>query len=297
LEQFPSGRPIFITGSHRSGTTWIAAMLAVPGVWYLHEPFNPNKGMWHEIFSYASKDAPRSDVDDMMDRICKGRVRQALRVPRASSPVMPLRWLPVHYKRMILKDPHACLMANYLTDRLGSQTLAIFRHPAGFVRSVVDLGWTSSIALQEFLRCPDLMQSFFSGQTGMIEKYSTREGMESDAVLHACLCKVLWEYSAANSNILAVKFEDLAMDPIQQFKHLFEKLGLPYTESVHQLHVHLTQSEGNTSNQGPHSVHRKSADMAWKWKGTFSPSELGRIRDLWREFDIPLYNDETEWAG
>ena len=33
---------ILVTGSHRSGTTWVGRMLAAaPGVDYLHEPFKP----------------------------------------------------------------------------------------------------------------------------------------------------------------------------------------------------------------------------------------------------------------
>jgi len=33
---------ILVTGSHRSGTTWVAKMIAnSPSVGYIHEPFNP----------------------------------------------------------------------------------------------------------------------------------------------------------------------------------------------------------------------------------------------------------------
>ena len=45
FRKFPVGKPIFLTGTHRSGTTWIAKMLAPPGIWHLHEPFNPNQGL------------------------------------------------------------------------------------------------------------------------------------------------------------------------------------------------------------------------------------------------------------
>src|SRR5947209_3701161 len=34
-------KPILVTGSHRSGTTWVGKMLAAtPSVGYIHEPFN-----------------------------------------------------------------------------------------------------------------------------------------------------------------------------------------------------------------------------------------------------------------
>ena len=37
-----AGRPILVTGAHRSGTTWVGKMLALaPGVAYVHEPFSP----------------------------------------------------------------------------------------------------------------------------------------------------------------------------------------------------------------------------------------------------------------
>ena len=37
-----SGKPILVTGAHRSGTTWVGRMLALaPGVGYVHEPFSP----------------------------------------------------------------------------------------------------------------------------------------------------------------------------------------------------------------------------------------------------------------
>jgi len=37
-----SDKPILVTGAHRSGTTWVGKMLALPpGVAYVHEPFSP----------------------------------------------------------------------------------------------------------------------------------------------------------------------------------------------------------------------------------------------------------------
>ncbi|MCC7096260.1 MAG: hypothetical protein IT472_03655 [Thermomonas sp.] len=33
----PAGPPIFLTGTHRSGTTRLAGMLAASGIWYVHE--------------------------------------------------------------------------------------------------------------------------------------------------------------------------------------------------------------------------------------------------------------------
>ncbi len=296
IEGFSPGRPIFITGSHRSGTTWVAAMLAYPGVWYLHEPFNPNKGKWDEPFSYVPVKTSRSDVDRMLDRIQKGGARWALRGPHASSPLMPMRWAHVRYKQLMIKDPHACLMADYITRKLHTRTIALFRHPVGFVRSVMQLGWPSVLSLQAFLRCPELLDEQLSGQVDLVRKHAYDEGLESSAVLHACLCKVLWVATEMNPEIIPVRFEDLAMDPIHQFKLLVDKLNLSYSEEVQRWHIDMTQSKTQEpANQNPHEVKRNSSTMAWKWRREVKSSDVVRIREIWMRFDIPLYRHDTDW--
>jgi len=50
-------KPILITGSHRSGTTWVGRMLAeAPSVFYIHEPFSvtdpPSRGICNAEFKH-----------------------------------------------------------------------------------------------------------------------------------------------------------------------------------------------------------------------------------------------------
>ena len=40
-----TARPILVTGSHRSGSTWLGQMIgASDAVGYIHEPFNIDRG-------------------------------------------------------------------------------------------------------------------------------------------------------------------------------------------------------------------------------------------------------------
>ena len=53
----PIKRPVLVTGSHRSGSTWVGRMIAeAPGMLYLHEPFNisdpPGPGLCNVGFKY-----------------------------------------------------------------------------------------------------------------------------------------------------------------------------------------------------------------------------------------------------
>jgi hypothetical protein len=50
-------KPILVTGSHRSGSTWVGRMLAeAPAVFYIHEPFSvshpPGAGICKARFTY-----------------------------------------------------------------------------------------------------------------------------------------------------------------------------------------------------------------------------------------------------
>ena len=296
IEQFPKGRPLFITGSPRSGTTWVAAMLAVPGVWYIHEPFNPNKNMWHEEFTFIPAGAMRDDVDRIVKRILRGGARCALHLPNVSLPLMPLRWMPVKYRQLLLKDPIAALMAEFLTLRLNARTLALFRHPAGFVRSYLDLGWPSARFLRQFLNTPQLIKAHFSEQAGLIGKYAEDDSLESATVLHSCICRVLWRTAERLSNVILLRFEDLADEPLARFEELFGKLDLPYNDKIREMHTGLTQGTRTSEQNNPHAVFRNSSRMAWKWRGTFSRPELDCISRLWKEFDVPLYGDLSEWG-
>ena len=295
--QMQSGPPVFITGTPRSGTTWIAEMLAIPGIWYIHEPFNPNKRLWKEHFTYLDDDARGDEVDQLLARIQKGGARKALRVPHASRRWMPLRVLPVDVRRLMIKDPIACLMAGYVHRVLQSQTIVIFRHPAGFVRSYHDLRWPVSEHLQQFLASAALMSGPLAAFRALIAKHAEADGLESVAVLYGCLMSVLWQTCERNPDMIRVRFETLAEDPINQFRDLFARLNLPYSDEVRALHERLTQRDNGNQGYSTHEVQRNSTRMAWKWRGTFSQEELESIRNIWCEFGLPLYESDEEWQN
>jgi len=219
-----------------------------------------------------------------------------LNLPNALNLLMPLRWMPVHYNRRLLKDPIACLMAKYITQRVNARTLSLFRHPAGFVRSILDLGWPSAKFVAQFLDTSDLMKYCLVAQEKVIRVYAKSDGLESAVVLNGCICRVLWPATERNPAIMPLRFEDLAANPLPRFEELFKKLGLVYDDTVLRMHVELIQVGDVPECNDPHAVRRNSARMAWKWGGSFSPSELDLIAGLWNEFGVPLYYNPGEWG-
>jgi len=293
----PAGRTIFLSGAPRSGTTWLAKMLAASGIWYVHEPFSPKKGRWDRSFQFREAIKPDPKVDDFFAEVLRGGFRRALKVPYADQALMPVRWIPTPAKRMLIKDPLACLLTQYLTTRFDLQSLLLFRHPAGYVSSVHRLGWPRGAFLRHFLNDARLMDLHLAPYQHLLKRYADEDSVESAAVLHGALNKTLWDFVEAGVG-KPVLFESVCRDPIAQLESLFSALGLPYDESVAAFHRQACFGESKSiADYHPHSVVRNSLDMVDGWKKQVRGDELLRIREIWRAFGVPLYSDDSEWCA
>lgn len=210
---------------------------------------------------------------------------------------MPLRILPQPVNRILIKDPIACLMSEYLTNHFALQTLVLFRHPAGFVASIKRLKWPRAPLIKQFLACKPLMTDWLSPYRKIMESVQNHENIETAAVLHGCLYTVLWGYVCRNKNMTAICYEDLCILPIEKFEKLFQKLNLPYDNDVRRNHKILcyTKDENHDDNN-PHAVHRNSKKAATRWRQDLVPDEINRIQHIWEHFNLPLYRKDEDWG-
>ncbi|HET6638426.1 MAG TPA: hypothetical protein VFH82_06570 [Gemmatimonadota bacterium] len=289
------GPPILVTGVYRSGTTWAGAMLAPAGLWHLHEPFNPNRGLWEEELAYAEAGAARPDIDRLVSRLLGGGHRATLRLPRSGRWFMPLRLLPITPRRVLIKDPSAALLSEYLVRRHGMRALIVFRHPAAVVGSFLRLGWPTGSLVRRLLANPALMKGPLSPMAGAMEEAAGREDAFSGTVFCACVASALWDFSERNpGSMIRVFFEELCRDPIGGFRALFERLDLAHDECVRREHVRLTAGKGNGAD-GEHGVVRVSAALADRWRTRVPAADLEVIRSTWERCGPPIYRDSTDW--
>ena len=132
-------------------------MLAPAGLWHLHEPFNPNRGLWPEELTYADAAESRPDVDRLVEGLLGGGHRGALRLPRSGRWFLPLRLLPITPRRVLIKDPSAAFLSEYLARRHGMRVVIVFRHPAAVVGSLLRLGWPTGRLVETLRARPALM--------------------------------------------------------------------------------------------------------------------------------------------
>lgn len=290
------GPPVLVTGVYRSGTTWVGSMLAAAGLWHLHEPFNPNRGLWPNELEYADPGRAHPALDDFVLRLLRGRHRSALRLPRSGRWFMPLRLLPLRPRRILIKDPSAALLTEYLVRRHGMHALIIFRHPAAIVSSFLRLDWPTGMLVERLLADEALVTGPLAGESRSMQEAAGRRDAFSGAVLCACLARVLWGFAERNrGTVCGLSFEELCLDPIEGFRALFERQNLGYDESVRAVHQRLTG--GGTRHESEHGVVRSSADVARRWRARMAPGDLGVIREVWDRLGPPLYGDPAEWRA
>jgi len=284
------GPPVLVTGAPRSGTTWVGQMLSVPGLWHVHEPFNPARGAWHETLTYLDPEGRHPCADAVMERILAGRLRRLAINCWSEHWLMPCRLFPQPIRRVLVKDPIACLMSAYLTRRFPLQTLVLFRHPAGFVCSMRRLGWPYSGIIERLLGCRPAMERWLSPYADLMASYRSVQSVEALTVLLGCLDTILWGFCRTYARMVPLCYEDLCVHPLDRFRALFDGLALPYGPEAIRLHHELCfREQAGRDDYGPHALRRNSRDMAFRWRRLMSPEDQRRVRRIWEQFDLPLY--------
>ncbi|HAX71138.1 MAG TPA: sulfotransferase family protein, partial [Anaerolineae bacterium] len=148
--------PILVTGSHRSGTTWVGKMLAADvDTAYISEPLNvlhrpgvyrvPVK-YWYTYITEENEAGYLSAFHELLNfqyhllleiRSIRS-VKDFLRMGRDFRIFFNGS---MHGQRALIKDPFAVFSTPWFAKRLNCQVVITARHPGGFVSSLKRLGW------------------------------------------------------------------------------------------------------------------------------------------------------------
>jgi Sulfotransferase family len=300
--------PILVTGSHRSGSTWVGTMLAsAPDVGYVHEPFSrlhrPGvcSARFETWFPYMcpENEAPYvAPIRDMLSfRYGTGAELRALRTPRDAARMVrdrahfaAWRWRGV---RALLKDPIAVFSAEWLADRFDVQVLALIRHPAAFASSLKRLEWRHPFG--DFLAQPLLMRDVLGPFEDEIRDYADREHSPLDQAI------LLWklvhhriaEYRSRRPDFLFARHEDLSNDPVTEFAAVFERLALPF-DARSRAAITRSTDPSNPIEAEPGELRRDSRSGVWNWATRLTPEEIRVVRKR-TEPIARLFYDDHDW--
>ena len=307
-----SMRPILITGTHRSGTTWTGKTLAQsPALFYIQEPFNPDNNWapltvqkkpfhnWYTYIHQGNEDLYMSYIQAVLGigfqplneiKSIKSIHDIARVMKRGSRNYMNnLRGI-----RSLMKDPIALFSAEWLADKFDMHIVITIRHPAAFVESLMRLDWQfdfSNLNNQD-----KLVETFFPEYGHKLDEFSNgNPGILESAVFQWILYHhVISTYRENHKDWIFVRHEDLSRDPIGEFRKLFEVLGIKFSSEIQQ-HIEDNSSSSNpVETITPHIIKRDSKATVMKWKHSLSSEQISYIRDHIEACAFDFYSDD-DW--
>lgn len=306
-----SKRPILVTGSHRSGTTWAGRMLCMSGeAGYIHEPFNPDRKpgwaggqvpLWFTYVTHENESRYAPIIDDAV------RFRYPLRRNLAfvrnarSARLMALDLPPslvcrLKRPRPLLKDPIALFSAEWLAGRYGAQVVVMIRHPAAFAASLKALNW--HFKFKGWLAQPALLRDWLHPWEADMRRCLAEnvDVVEEAIVMWSAMHHVVRELQARNPAWTFVRHEDLAAHPLEGFRSLYESLDLVYSPRVAR-RIEAHSRPGKLAGGGRHhtSVRRDSRAATTTWRQRLTRDEIRRVREGVEGVAPYFYGDE-DWG-
>jgi len=319
--------PILITGSHRSGTTWVGNVIRnLPRIYYLHEPLTPNsitRGLFNTDIWYKYYDPKKEyeNIEAILNELFSGSYpfkamfhfknslphtdyRNPNGINDGKIDLKYFKWRINAYidsKRLnkkeiipLIKDPIALTAAEWIYHKWNSKNVILIRHPAAFVSSLIRLNWRFNF--ENFTKQPDLIDRFLGPYRSQINN-PPKDFISEASLIWTCITKIIIEYQKLYPNWLYIRHEDLSYDPINEFELLFKRLELSFSNKVKRF-IQSTSSHSNPSEVSKktkvHQLQRDSRKNIKNWKKRLSKDEIKLIRDKTEHLSNKFYLDK-DW--
>nr|WP_272506792.1 sulfotransferase [Salinibacter ruber] len=297
-----------VTGSHRSGTTWVGRMLALPPVLrYVHEPFRPDAShdlvplptkRWYEyIPSNGENERYRVKLEKGLGLRyplghhlkASGSLRDGYRHVRSAVGRTIDRW---RGRSVLLKDPLALLSAEWLYEQFDLDVVVMIRHPVAFAGSLKVKGWT--FPFQDLLDQSRAMKDLFWEHREEIQHFAKTDQhiVDQAALLWTLLYNVVLKYRKQQPDWVFLRHEDIARSPLQTFQGLYDQFGLDFTNTVRsQIEAHSDPAEKKSTVE---DLQRDSESVIRNWVQRLTADEIKRVRKRTASVASEFYS-EDEW--
>ncbi|PQB03886.1 sulfotransferase [Aureitalea marina] len=295
---------ILVTGSNRSGSTWVGRVLASNGkVDTIIEPLNVNRvqrfghydiNTWYPTINSDSTESLIREIHklyaDYLNTSIIGSFRDFFKSYEGFGPLISLKKRLRRASKPVkmLKDPMAIFLVPWLVEQFAVIPVILIRHPAAYVLSIKEKGW--KFDFQNLLEQPN----FFNGGMDQLEsevrahQNSRNDSLIDNAALFwkVCYTKVQL-YQRDHPQWHYVRHEDLSHEPAAQFQRMFAYLQLDYNQAVRDYIRNSTSVQDNKSDQ----YLRNSKKNAEKWKYLLNAEEIERIYAITASVSNHFYPD------
>lgn len=295
-------KPILVSGSHRSGSTWLGRMIGLSDqTGYIHEPFHRKYGISGKLFAkwftYIC-DENEQQYKQAIDRYLKfkypilNKIKEANTLQdygRAVRDFAIFSQYRLNRKRPLMKDPIAIYSAEWLHQTFDMDVIILIRHPAAFVGSIKKAEWRTS--MNNFLEQPLLMRDYLQEFESQIIEHANnpKDYIEEGILLWNMIHRIICTYEEKHDDWFFIRHEDLSREPIQKFGEIYNFLNLNYTESIQDKILNYSSEQ-----EEPGKLKRDSQSNIWSWKNRLSDQEIDRVYEGTQKVSSKYYSDE-DW--
>lgn len=274
-------RSTMIAGTGRSGTTWVADLVAsqISGR-IMFEPFDSRlfeAFQQFNYFQYMRPDEQNQELQAYCHRIFTGNMRHKW-IDRQVEHIFP------QYR--VVKDIRANLFLRWLHCRFPEvPVLFVMRHPCAVVLSRMKLGWWTDKDIEPFLSQPKLIEDFLADKIEVVKRAETDE--EKHAIVW-CISNLvpIKQFSAARLNV--VFYENLCKQPEQEIPRIFQAIRQEYDDSVFE---NIDKPSTTTTRS---SAVVTGEDRLTRWKRELSPQQISNVLHVVENFELGhVYGDSV----
>ncbi len=270
-------RAILVAGTARSGTTWLAQMLAkLLHYRLIFEPYSNDRVTEYgfNFRQYLRPDDPEPDFRSFTQRLFTGYVRN-VKIDLYNSSFFP--------RGRIVKDIRASLFLKWISKNFSDVPIVyILRHPCAVAHSWSRLGWgerdIASLLHQEPL-FKDHLESY------MITLREVKTNLARSAFVW-CLDQIVPLRTMDFDDWLVSTYEDLWLNPKLEVKRMMKYFRIPCDESQIENQARIPAA----------TVRRDSAILTSRnpidaWKTELSDHQIEEIMRVVRRFSLDLIYD------
>ena len=196
-------------------------------------------------------------------------------------------------KRPLIKDPLAFFSSEWLNEQFNVLPILIIRHPAAFVSSVIKQNWEQPF--EHFTKQKGFVKEKLAPFKDQIEEYSIKKYPLIDQAI------LIWNivhyqmknYMNTYPNWYFIKHETLSLDPVGEFKKIYDYAKIPFTDNVKDKIIAYS-GLSNEKVLFDKKVKRNSKKNITAWKERLKSEEIKYIYDNVKEHSKDFY-DDNEW--
>jgi len=188
------------------------------------------------------------------------------------------------------------MSAEWLYKTFNMDVIVLIRHPASFVSSLKRLEW--KFQFSNLLEQEELMREKLYPFKEEIKNFTTNEKniIDQAILLWRIIYYVVNEYRKKYPNWIFKRHEDLAKNPVEEFRDIYKKIGLNYTKSIeHKITKYSSLENPNeVSVKQPGNIKRNSKSQIAIFKKRLSAREIEYIKEKTKDVWIYFY-DDNDW--